>query len=305
MRSGQNLVGIKKAIFVPFLTFARDATFTPHNITQAFLACGICPLNPRRVLGKVSPLEPKRRDTIGVVKHPETSQDIRRRVLSATQLLTTLQLAHGPEKELKQHAERVRNILRDLGHQLEEQIAEKEIWQEITHRLQGVDVIYNATDKRKLSEARVLSGKDLMMLRDARLAKNEKSGKKRPMKRATKSTSTYKRGNTRKGRTKQTDKRRVQQHRPCGGSRGPRQQMVLIEECHQIALVDSEDDTSSDNESEEISDEEWDQLSSRPSVRQDKLAGHDPPIRSSALPDQPLHMSLRSRKSHLPLDLQN
>ncbi|RPB02246.1 hypothetical protein L873DRAFT_1762391, partial [Choiromyces venosus 120613-1] len=62
----------------------------------------------------------------------------------------------------------------DLGHQLEEEIAEKEVWQELTHKLQNVDLIHNATGKRKLSEARVLDGAALIKLRDAQLEKDEK-----------------------------------------------------------------------------------------------------------------------------------
>jgi len=64
--------------------------------------------------------------------------------------------------------------MKDLGHQLEEEIAEKEISQELTHKLQNVDLIHNTTDKRKLSEARVLDGAALMQWRDARLEKDTK-----------------------------------------------------------------------------------------------------------------------------------
>ena len=45
MRSGQNIAGIKKSIFIPFLTEARQATFTTHNIRQFFSSTGIYPLN--------------------------------------------------------------------------------------------------------------------------------------------------------------------------------------------------------------------------------------------------------------------
>ena len=47
VRLGQNIVGIKKALFIPFLTKARNSTFTTQSITQCFLATGIHPLNPR------------------------------------------------------------------------------------------------------------------------------------------------------------------------------------------------------------------------------------------------------------------
>jgi len=61
-----------------------------------------------------------------------------------------------------------------LGHQLEEEIASKEVWREMSLKLQSSDKLYNATDRRKLSEAKVLDGAALMELRDARLVKDEK-----------------------------------------------------------------------------------------------------------------------------------
>jgi len=64
--------------------------------------------------------------------------------------------------------------MKDLGHQLEEEIAEKEIWLELTHKLQKVDLIHNTTDKRKLSEAWVLDGAALVQLHNAQLEKDRK-----------------------------------------------------------------------------------------------------------------------------------
>jgi len=63
------------------------------------------------------------------------------------------------------------------GHQLEEEIASKRLWRELSQKLQTGDKLYNQTDQRKLSEARVLDGETLMRLRDARLAKDEKKKK--------------------------------------------------------------------------------------------------------------------------------
>jgi hypothetical protein len=36
VQSDQNIFGIKKSVFSPFLTKARDVTFTYHNVLQAF-----------------------------------------------------------------------------------------------------------------------------------------------------------------------------------------------------------------------------------------------------------------------------
>jgi hypothetical protein len=85
----------------------------------------------------------------------------------------------GEGKEREKAGDRVRTILRNLGHQLEEEIAEKNIWQHATHQLQGVKALYNATDRRKLSEARVLNGAELIALRDRRLAKDKKAGQEK------------------------------------------------------------------------------------------------------------------------------
>jgi len=47
MHFGQNIAGIKKSIFIPFLTEAQEAIFTTHNICQSFSSTGIYPLNAR------------------------------------------------------------------------------------------------------------------------------------------------------------------------------------------------------------------------------------------------------------------
>lgn len=61
-----------------------------------------------------------------------------------------------------------------LRHQLEEEIASKELWRELSQKLQTGDKHDNETDRRKLSEERVLGGEALMRLRDARIEKDEK-----------------------------------------------------------------------------------------------------------------------------------
>jgi len=83
MRSGQNIAGIKKSILIPFLTEARRATFTTHNIRQSFSSTGIYPLNARRVLGKLASKVPKGRDTLGIIKSPSGSQEILHQVQAA------------------------------------------------------------------------------------------------------------------------------------------------------------------------------------------------------------------------------
>ena len=122
MHSGQNITRIKKSIFIPFLTEARQVTFT-HNIRQSFSFTGIYPLNARRVLGKLAPKVPKRRDTLGIIKSPSGSQEICYQVQAAGLLLDKITLGTSHPT-----MDRVRGIMSSLGHQLEEEIASKELW---------------------------------------------------------------------------------------------------------------------------------------------------------------------------------
>ena len=169
MRSGQNIAGIKKSIFIPFLTEARQATFTTHNIRQSFSSTGIYPLNASRVLGKLAPKIHKRRDTLGIIKSPSGSREIRHQVQAAGLLLDKMTLGTSHPT-----MDRVRGIMSSLGHELEEEIASKELWRELSQKLQTGDKLYNETDRRKLSEERVVGGEALMRLRDAGIEKDEK-----------------------------------------------------------------------------------------------------------------------------------
>jgi len=69
---------------------------------------------------------------------------------------------------------RVKTIMRELGHQLGTEIAHRELYQEQSKELQRIDPIYNKTDRRKLTEARISTGADLMQLRDIRLVNDTK-----------------------------------------------------------------------------------------------------------------------------------
>ena len=298
-RSGQNTEGIKKAIFIPFLTFARTSTFTTHNILQSFVSTGIWPLNARRVMGKALPTEPKRRDTFGVVKHPETGPDIRHHILAATNLLGSLNLEKGGTDELI--SERVQGILKDLGHQLEEEIAGRAIWQQMTHRLQGVEKVYNATDRRKLSEARVLNGLALESLRDIRLAKDAKSEAKKAGKAARSSTTINVRPRQQKKNPRSA--KSPLQALPLLASTPPLPDHLLTTgSTPQIVFIDLEDGDDGGSDVEELSDQEWE--IDPPATTFHRITrtqtSPDQTVRSYSLPDQPLHMSLRSRRPPLP-----
>lgn len=291
LRSGQNREGIKKAAFIPFLSFARSQTFQSSTVQRAFTATGIWPLNPRRVLGKVAPLSPRRRDTLGVVKHLRTGRDIRQRVKASETLLLEgiegLTISAGGQKAL----ERVKVLVRDLGHQLEMEIAEKEIYQEMNERLQGTETIYNTTDRRKLSVARYLDGRALISLRDARLAKD---------KRKEEATAKGRKG----GRQKHAAPRKgahtirmsLLEPPPISQTPPPDICEVTIGDTPMVAIIDPEYREEESTE-EEVSDSEWDcsLLTPVKSTRQARNTKGRGQRSRQLVPDRPLHMSLRSQ----------
>jgi len=87
IRSGQSHEGIRKAVFIPFLTEPRTKTMTSHSIQQAFTATGIWPLNSRRVLGKLAPQTTKQLTAIRVTRYPQTAWDIRGKDKAGKKLL--------------------------------------------------------------------------------------------------------------------------------------------------------------------------------------------------------------------------
>ena len=185
IRSGQSQEGIRKAVFIPFLTEARTKTMTSHSIQQAFTATGIWPLNPRRVLGKLAPPAIKQLTAIGVSRNPQPAWDIRGKVKAGKRLLDIgfmdLEDMKVDLKETGGIRDQVVEILPELGHQLETAIAEKKLYQESNRHLQGTSKLINTTNRRQLSVARVLNGAELMRLRDARLTKDAKRGLRLPV----------------------------------------------------------------------------------------------------------------------------
>ncbi|KAG0639835.1 hypothetical protein HOY80DRAFT_1000634 [Tuber brumale] len=134
------------------------------SIQQAFITTGIWPLNPQRVLGKLQPVIIKQRDTLGTLSAPRTAWAIRNRVRLGVNVLnqmTLLTLTRAVEKLAR---DRITGILQELGHQLEAEIAENELYIKSNRKLPGTQKIFNTTDKRQLSVARVLDGTELIRL---------------------------------------------------------------------------------------------------------------------------------------------
>ena len=283
LRSGQSLEGIKKAVFIPFLTEARDNTMKPTTIQRAFTTTGIWPLNSRCVLRKVAPERHKRRDTQGLVKNPPNAQDIRNKVKMGKSLLDLglLTLEDSTVGERVGIRDWVVELLRDLGHQLETEIAEKDLYLETNQGLQGTACLYNTTDKRQLSVARVLDGAELIRLRDAHIEKDNNKKKVPRTYRARQKVST---------KAAQKPKKIPPPHSSLlTPDRLVRE--VVIANTPMVMFIDSEVE---DSEDEILSDREWD-------ASPETLQRHPPssPFQApkSTKPDRPLHMSLCSWRS--------
>ena len=220
---------------------------------------------------------------MGLIATPRKSKDIRRRIVAAEKMLdeslASLSLTE-PTRTLSGSSIsadssegltfRVKVILRELGHQSETEVAQRELYQKHSRRLQQAAPLKNKTDRRKLSEARILSGAQLIELRDAqaRLTKDAEKGQKPP--KAPPKT---------KRVSPQREVTNIATPTEIPGSPAPQ--------------------ISSDSEEEVLSDQEWNLASEQQLVSSRTTRAK--PLLSSATPSlttlPPLHMSLRSRKT--------
>jgi len=291
--TGQNIAGITKSVFIPFLKDARQPTFTPHNIRQSFTSTGIYPLNPRSILGKLNPKSVKRRDILRILKLATASHEIHHNVLATSQLLANLSL-----KDTHTMVDRITGIMRELGHQLEEEIPSNKLWHELSNKLPTGDRLYNQTVQRKLSEASLLDSAAIMKLGDARIATDEKKKKARlPAKRKSRPSGTPVRAR------KVTSKPKQKLPPACSDTPtmtathhfASRANIITIAATPQVLAMDSAAVSSDDSEPEEISDSEWSRVIA---LAPPSLLTHPRSFSSSNQPVSPpaLHMSLRTRK---------
>ena len=144
--TSQNNADIKQSVLISFLTEARQGTFHTPQYPAVLYATGLYSLNPSRVLGKLNPKSVKWRDTLRTLKLPTASHEILHKVLATSQLLAKISL-----KDTHTTVDKITAIMRELGHQLEEEIACKELWRELSNKLQTRDRLYNKMDRRKPS----------------------------------------------------------------------------------------------------------------------------------------------------------
>ena len=245
------------------------------------MATGIWPLNPWHVIRKLQPAVRKRRDTLGTLSTPRTAWGIRNRVRSGVEVLNQIALLARSPAEGNIARDRFTGLLRELGHQLEAEIAEKELYIESNRRLQGKQNIFNTTDKRQLSVARVLNGTELIRLRDARLAKDAKKPPGPPPP-ATKSKRIF----TKK---QATQTRKKPPPTPSTHQSPPRIQEVVICDTPTVVFLDLSQEESDD---EQLSDDEWNSSPATSALYSKSTL--QPATNTKLLPDHPLHMSLRS-----------
>ena len=174
--------------------------------------------------------------------------------------------------------------MRDLGHQLETEIAHSNIYIEKMRKLQGLAQAYNKTDRRVLSRAHILSGSALMELRDKRLALDAKRDADKTARAEKKAAA---------------KSRKVPAKTSHRATKAPPNPSVVI-------LTDDENETMGGN----TSDDSWadvpilgnDGFNPGP-IQHKNMVGESPQEPQSPLfsagrlaPDRPLHRALRSRR---------
>jgi len=156
--------GIKKSVFIPLLHDARIIAITKRNIEQAFATTGIVPFNPRRVYSKLKPGSDNRipfptNPTLPseTFRTPKSSRDIRSHLQAANHLIDT-----GAS------VKKIKGILKSFSHAALFSMAEKEIREKVCDGLQQKKAYNTRADRKQLSKARILTGKELIALRKAR-----------------------------------------------------------------------------------------------------------------------------------------
>jgi len=219
--------------------------------------------------------------TVRVARNPQTAWDIRGKVKAGKKLLDIGFMSWEDTKvDLKECGEirdQVVGILREFGHQLETVIVEKEVYQESNRHLQGTSKLFNTTDRRQLSVARVLNGAELIRLPDARLTKDAKKALPHPV-----------------SRKKITPKRKPTKPPPITPTPPIRVQQILISNTPMVMFINPEVEASDYLEVEQLSANEWSTPHTTP--RHTRRSSSIFAAPKSLLLDVPLHMRLRSRK---------
>ena len=173
--------GIKKSVFIPLLHKARLEAISKHNNEQVFATTGIVPLNPRRVYTKLKPQSDNRNPlsstspSFYTFRTPKTTRDIRSQLHAAN---TLIDKGGASVKKIK-------GILKTFSHAALFSMTEKEIREKVCEGLRKKKSYNTRPDRKHLSKARLLTGKELMALRKARDELDSRPKKTRRLKKTT------------------------------------------------------------------------------------------------------------------------
>lgn len=147
---------------------ARRLAFTPSNIMSAGKAVGIIPFNPRRVLGAV-----KRKAVLAgnptTVTNPSNPHS---RIPKTPRTVSrTMRTAYSLVTRDTPSSQQLKAILSGLSEGFQPTIADKILEEEAHKRyrvLVGKEKKGKTSDRRKLTEATVVTSETILMLRDQR-----------------------------------------------------------------------------------------------------------------------------------------
>jgi len=146
---------------------ARRLTFTPKNIMSAWEAVGIIPFNPRRVLGVV-----KRKQEAQNVLHTKTSVPTAPPIPKTPRAVSRVtRTAFSLVTRTTPSSRNLKELLSGLSEGFQQTIADKVVEEE-AHRqyrqLVGREKKGKTSDRRKLTEATVVTSETVIQLRDER-----------------------------------------------------------------------------------------------------------------------------------------
>lgn len=146
---------------------ARESTFTPKNIINAWKACGIIPFNPRQVLSAESRnhdgASTSRLSVSATTKTPSTPRAVSRTTRTAISLVT----------RSTPSSEKLKALLSGLSEGFQQAIADKALAEEAHRQYRNLvagDKKIKTSDRRKLTEATVVTTELVLELREKREA---------------------------------------------------------------------------------------------------------------------------------------
>lgn len=192
------LTGIKKGTFWSFYCQARKQAYTPVNIRAAFRATGIYPFNPDAVLTKVPQAPPSRFNIhsirnhgssilnssdqlASILKTPKNRRDLRQQTQAAVRLVTeNNHLAKSHNTNTATAASNTIAVILRLSHLAEKALSQSQISAIQTDSIRQAYAGKKAakTDRRVISTARVITGADIMRLRQEREEKDRKKAER-------------------------------------------------------------------------------------------------------------------------------